>query len=541
MQVKQRFFQGLLVLILVSVIIFPVQAQTNLLQNGEFDGIYHGAGTAAYWESWSTNQPKTEAWMNIEPFFFPNTGQIKRSGDASQTIVRDGGTFTAAVWQRVDNIPQGTALRATAWVYYENGPGTNARVRIGIGSNTVDPINPTITWGGWMSNYNSWQQISVDAVVPAGSVTVFIYATQDFPNGGEGRNQVYIEDATLVVTGAGAVPTQSSASGGGVVVPVPTSTPLPAVAPAVSVQDTDPSDGITHVVRSGDTLAAIAVAYGTRTSVLRELNNLPQGSIIQPGQVIIVALPPKNSASAQPTAAAPAQVTPQSVTAQSTVPATQPAAPPTAASTATSLPPTSEPAAVEPTLDVTWTPSPVPPTPTPAATAAVTAGADGNPVLLEAGVCVTLFNDKNQNRLQSGDEPYLAGGEIRLVDRAGTDIGTRTTTADGEPACFVDIVPGNYSLSAIAPDGYGLTTPATLSITVQAGTQFQISFGAAQGVTVATAPTPDNQVIGDAAGAQSGGATTPADPRSLLGIIFIGLAGVVLVGGIVLSVIIRRL
>ncbi|MCU0511382.1 MAG: LysM peptidoglycan-binding domain-containing protein [Anaerolineae bacterium] len=530
-----RLWMFLLVLLPGSLLALPAQAQTNLLQNGSLDGQYGGIGTPAGWQGWFTNSPRTETWMNVDPFFFPHTADFKRSGNASQNIGRNGGTFTAAIWQRVDGIAQGTALRATAWVYLENASASGAAAYVGIGSNTTDPANPAITWSPAMTAVNSWQQVTVDAVVPAGSVTVFVYSDQRFPNGPEGPNQMYIEDVSLVATGTGAVPT---AAGGAV--PAATSVPVRPQAAFVNAQDTDASDGITHTVRSGDTLAAIAVAYGTTSSRLRELNNL-QGGFLQIGQVIIIATPeaaPAGEATTAPATAAEQSAppnTPAAVAAQATsVPPT--AIPPTDIPS-TAIPPTDIPPTATPSPEVSPTPTDIPPTATPAATAVVTAGATGNPVTREAGVCVVLFDDQNQNRLQGSTEPALAGGSIALVDRSGATLDTRTTTADGEPACFLEVLPGTYSLTATAPAGYGLTTPPVLSVSVQAGTQFQISFGAAAGVTAATAPTPDNPTTPATADAPA----TPEASRGMLGILFVGLAGVVLVGGLILAVIIRRL
>lgn len=564
MRQSRRIIQVVAVLCMaIALWTIPVQAQTNLLQNGTFDGTYHGMGTAPNWEGWYTNSPQTQGWMNVNPNFYPHTGSLKRGGSASQNIGRDGGTFTAAVWQRVDNMPEGTALTASAWVYMQTGSGAGARVRIGIGPNTTDPVNPAITWGDFNTSINSWVQISVNAVVPAGSATVFIYATQNFPNGPTGPQQVYIEDATLFATGTGTVPTPGG--GGGPVVPVATSTPRPIYAAEVGVQDTDPSDGITHTVQAGDTLAAIAVAYGTRTSVLRELNNLPQGSFLQVGQKIIIsppsaaaptsqpaepttnsvaAVPTTSSQAAEPTKAEPTTSSqPAEPTKEAAVPTEKPAEPTTEPTTASNPPtaaPTNTPVPPSATSDVSPTPSTVPPSSTPAATVVVTAGAQGNPTSIEAGVCVLMFDDKNQNRLQSADELPLAGGSITLIDRTGAEIDKATTTNDGEPSCFVDIVPGSYSLAGVPPSGYGLTTPGTLTVSVQAGNHFQISFGAAEGVEMAAAPTPDNQVITDATDA-NGATATSNDPRSILGVVFIGLAAVVLVGGLALAVVIRRL
>jgi hypothetical protein len=521
--------------LLLGVLVFPAQAQSNMLQNTGFETDYHGIGTAGSWEAWHFTQPKTQAWMNEKPEFFPHTGQNKK-GTQSQNIGRDGGTFTAGVWQRVDNVAAGTALTATMSIFMENGPNTGARVRLGIGSDTVDPVNPAITWGSWMTSANSWQTVSVSGVASGGSVTVFVYATQDYPNGPTGPNQIFLEDASLVVTGTGVVPTAGSP--GGPAVPVVPTTPPQIYAQSVSAQDTDASDGVKHTVQPGDTLAAIAIAYGTTVSNLRELNGLQQGSFLNIGQVLVVAQPPSSSA-AQPTAAsgttsettAEANTAPEST---ESVDATAPSVAAAATSVPTDLPaPTNTPAESP-------TPTTPPSTPTPAATAVVARGVDGNPVSLETGVCLMFFEDTNQNRLQDSAEKPIAEGKA-VLRQGEKEIQSLTSLGDGTFICFEDVATGSYLLLATAPDGYGLTTPGSLTVSIVAGTPFKISFGVAKGVTSVVAPTPDNQTLTDTANTDGGATSTTPDSRGMLGIIFVGLAGLVLVGGIVLAVVIRRL
>jgi LysM repeat protein len=519
-----------LVALLLGAFAFPAQAQTNMLQNTGFETDYHGIGTAGSWEGWYFTQPKTQSWMNEKPEFFPHTADFKK-GSQSQNIGRDGGTFTAGVWQRVDNVAAGTALTATMSVYMENGPNTGARVRLGIGSDTVDPVNPAITWGSFNTNANSWQTVSVSAIATGGSVTVFLYATQDYPNGPTGANQIYLEDASLVVTGTGAVPTAGSP--GDPVVPVVPTTPPQIYAPSVSAQDTDTSDGVKHTVQPGDTLAAIAIAYGTTVSRLRELNGLQQSAFLNIGQVLVVAEAPSSSAARPTTAAQSAAETTADAETTAEAEGTSVAVIAPVTSVPTELPAATNTPAESPT------PTTPPPTPTPAATAVVARGVDGNPVSLETGVCLMFFEDSNQNRLQDSAENPIAGGKA-VLRQGEEDIQTLTSLGDGTFICFEDVVTGNYLLVATAPDGYGLTTPGSLTVSIVAGTPFKISFGVAKGVTSVVAPTPDNQTITDEANAD-GGATSPSDSRGALGILFVGLAGVVLVGGIVLAVIIRRL
>lgn len=551
-----RHFYGMMaVLALLSLVITPAIAQGNMLQNPGFEGAdYGGLGVASGWIGWYTETPRTESWMNIKPEYFPNeVPPAVYEGRRAQKIGRGSGTFTGGVWQIVDGIAEGTRLRASAWVYIENIAGRGAQVKIGIGSNTGDNYLGNVTWSGWMTAVNSWQEVSVEAVVPSGRVTVFLYATQTYPND---PNNVYFDQASLVATGTGTVPTPGTpgtggdGSGSAPVVPVATSTPIQAIAQRVGVQDTDASDGIIHIVQSGDTLAAIAVAYGVPLSRIRELNSL-QGGFLAVGQQIVIQPPSENlgssassgggagtsgnNASGSGNTAAPTATT-ASIAAAAT---TQPTA-----TTESSIPllPTEENAATA-TPENTATHTPIPASPTPAATVPVTPGISGNPVELKQGVCVLMFNDKDQNRIQGSGEAPLAEGIITLAHPNGEEVATHVTTADTTPFCFEDVDSGNYLITAAAPAGYGLTTPASLTVSVQTGIPFRITFGAAEGVETVMIPTPENATISEATDDAGSAVETDGetDLRSILGLVFIGLAGVVLVGGIGLSLVIRRL
>ncbi|WP_067200618.1 LysM peptidoglycan-binding domain-containing protein [Microbacterium sp. XT11] len=81
--------------------------------------------------------------------------------------------------------------------------------------------------------------------------------------------------------------------------PVAPAAPAAVAAPALSAAQS-------HVVAAGDTLFGIAKTYGTTTATLYALNGLGPGSIIYPGQSIVVAAPPASSPAA---ASAPIQRT----------------------------------------------------------------------------------------------------------------------------------------------------------------------------------------------------------------------------------------
>lgn len=567
-----RVIGVLMVFWAVSMASLPLTAQgTNLLRNpgfeqgAEFGGNYRQIsasvedGTifnaAPGWGGWVALSPKTEAWMNEPPNAYPHSGGFKREGNFAQDISRGFGTFTASIYQQVPNIAEGTTLRFSVWVFQENVGESGAQTRVGIGSNAGgNPVTGQITWAPWSRAVQSWQRLTVEATVPAGEVTVFIYSTQTAPNN---PNAVYYDDAELIVVGEGTPDVGGGEDAAGTPRP-PTATPQ-TFAPFVNPQGADEGGRIVHTVQSGDTLAAISVAYGVPVSQIRQLNNLTT-DILQIGQQLLIreggAAPADDDDDADENpvgttvAVAPTLDLASEIV---TAPTTTLAAP-------TQPEPTEEPTeevTEEPTEDVTEevteapaeptsseppTITPIPPTPTEAPPAPVESGASGDPIELEAAVCVLIFEDTDQNRIQSPGEALLPEGEITLSNAASEVVATYTTTGD-EPHCFESLAMGSYTAVAMPPEGYGLTTPRSLVVNIQPGARFQIAYGAAEGVAVAAVPTPDPAEEDESlpvVRTDPDTETTP-DLGSMAGLLVLGLAGVVLVGGAVIALIARRL
>ena len=84
----------------------------------------------------------------------------------------------------------------------------------------------------------------------------------------------------------------------------------------------------------------------------------------------------------------------------------------------------------------------------------------------------------------------VAGGTITVSDE--TDANAQAHATEEEVFCFEELTPGRYTIVATPPDGFGLTTPGVLNITMQPGARIDLQFGVDAGVEAAIIPTADN-------------------------------------------------
>jgi len=571
---------ALLVLVVLSGTMLTTAQGDNKLVNGGLEegdfGPYLGrrGGTfpiylPASWNYWfaapTSDRTNMGERTSIQPH--PGPGPDVHGGSRALNISCGYFTCTAAIFQTVNNIQAGTNVQASAWSQVKAcnlGGGTSCGSAVESGSQTrigidptggSDPNNPAIVWSAFVAPHDQWLSQSVSATATGTSVTVFLYSTQANISD---LNKTYWDDASLTGGGSG-----GSAPGVTPAAP-PTATPPPYVAFVVP-QGQQPDGSIIHTVQNGDTMDSIAYAYGTTRSELLKLNNLQSANFIFPGQKLIVK-PPTKAAEATPEATTQAtaqQTGGENVTAPSSSttvpkPTTASASPATTsesdvtsvAAVATDVPatpqptevaPTNEPATAQPTADSsqpTNTPEPT----KPLATAPVVVANAGalDPSAVTAQVCVLLFEDANQNRIQETGENLLAGGDISVV-KGGDPAGTHTTDGKGEPYCFDKLAAGDYVVSAKAPDGYGLTTPDQLRVQLQPGSVINLVFGAAKGVQPVQPPTADANAVAMAATPASSTPQPIANQLlSISGLVVFGLAAVVLIGGIGLAIVLRR-
>ena len=491
----------------------PAQAQAggNLLVNGDFE---MGAGEAWPFQDGIPEVQIAPGWRAYYVDNRPAYAKIPyhcapedincawgrpefRGASAAEFAYRIHGGFLsqkyfswnrqheAGLYQQVSNIQPGTPLRfqvyMQTWSCLPEGEWNNCptghlsnqpapmHTRVGIDpTGGANPWAATVIWSAEIDAYDVWTLFSVDAVAQASTVTVFTYSRADWPEPWPRiSNDVYIDDAILIVIGQGQVqPTPAPATTPAATPTTPVATPegTPTLPPTPAPTSTPRPDGaVVHVVQAGDTLFAIAARYSVPLEELRRLNagTLGPNDLIMVGQELII--------SGAPLTPVP---TPKAV-------ATTP------------VPPTPTPTPT-PTATATLTPAPTP-TATP------------TPPEEKAAFCVLAYHDANADRTrQPASEALIAGVAISLAG-AGGPAGAYTTDGISEPYCFQNLEAGNYTVQQTPAAGYTSAEPAERQVLLAPGQTATLELGYQQ---QAEQPTPE-MVETPAAESETETAATP--------------------------------
>lgn len=133
------------------------------------------------------------------------------------------------------------------------------------------------------------------------------------------------------------------------------------------------------------------------------------------------------------------------------------------------------PVEITPTPGPTLTPTPVLPTPT------------SRPGI--ATLCILLYDDLNGDSLRQGSEIAIPDGVLSFSNRTGSVSESLKSPPGEEPVCFENLPEGVYSISVAVPEGYNATTETDYQLTLKAGDETYINFGAqANSQTLAEAP-----------------------------------------------------
>ncbi len=102
-------------------------------------------------------------------------------------------------------------------------------------------------------------------------------------------------------------------------------------------------------------------------------------------------------------------------------------------------------------------------------------------------ICVSVFEDNNENGIRDGSEPALSGAVVTLSLEDGMVLLSHTTANEAE-YCFEGLVARAYRLSFEPGSGYTATTRDALGVDLAAGGHLDVTFGAARTVASLSAP-----------------------------------------------------
>ena len=511
----------------------PALAQGPLLQNPGMQGTYTSfregekpLRVPVGWNVWL--HPRSGDHFNrgdkvdIQPH--PGPGPSPQEGSRALAIDCGYVTCTVAVYQHV-SVPAGHNVTAGAWSHIRacNPPkgGTSCGSAVESGSQTrigIDPNggnNPNdgdVVWSNWSQPHDRWAQITVNATTTGSTATLFLYSTQ---SNVAVINKTYWDNTSFSSSGPVSV---TSVEEEAVVEVVQPPTAVPQV-PFVARQQAADDGSLVHVVRPGNTIDSIAVAYDMTRAELLALNpRITNPRIISIGQEIIVRRAGGGSA--------PGESAADEAPDEAVAPEAERESPPETVTGTRDTVRQGSRRAVTSEVGADYAPAPVSVADLPAM----------DPLAMRASVCVTLFDDVNRNRLREPGEAPLPNGML-FLQGAATDARMASGT---EASCFEDLVGGAWLLEVDAPAGFGLTTSRQLQLAVPAGAQLEIAVGAAAGLQAVDVPPPDevhvfsDDVIQDTS-------APPLDTLfSNIAYVAFALAGLVLIAGGVLTLSLRR-
>jgi LysM repeat protein len=375
------------------------------------------------------------AWHN--PEFRDTKGVVLgpsriHSGSNSQKYFTFWSVHEAGVMQTVA-VPPGATLRFSAWMHawstnqdgreefpdsYVSSGQSSMHMKVGIDPcGGEDPWSPNIVWGLEHDSYDQFGYYEVRATAQCDKVTVF---THSMPEKAMKHNDVYVDDAELVIIDtsgvvqpapAASVSQPASANSAPQSPSVVNTAPAPTALPR-------PDGAVVHVVKAGDTIFGLALQYGVQMDQILQLNGLTKDSYIHVGQELVISAPPVTSTPASPDASP--------------------------APTATSLP----------------------------ATAVAMAEPSGKTQL-----CVRAFDDQNADGVMGRGEQLLKDTLFQVTDRSGQTIVSYTSDGMSEPHCFARLIPGEYLVSVIPAPGAQPTSDQRWSVVLDKGTTATVSFG----------------------------------------------------------------
>jgi LysM repeat protein len=458
----------------------------NLLANPSFEGQYSSyipetpqeladcprnicttAQLPQGWKPWWVKERPTD----VNPEYKPAEGNVGgnriHSGSRAAQYFSFWSTHKAGLRQTV-TVPANAVLEFSifgqAWMTEDDNASVSDRsgtpnMQIGIDpTGGTNPYSPNVVWSGYQQPFDAYVRFAVQAQAQGEQVTVFTFSAPSVnpnsPEYGFKHNDIYWDDASLVVVGAGSAPAVAPAGGGGdgaaaapaapAYVPGPTATPN--------------AEGIIYAeVQSGDSIWALAARAGISLDEILELNQMGKDDLLRPGDLVIVGHgePP----GAEPAADAQAS----SEEAVSEAPAeSQPEAEATPEATA------------EPPAEVT----------------------DAKVSDSGVAVCLMAFDDVDGNGVQDAGDGLKSDVAFTISDGQSV-VSNYVTDGESEPFCVSLPGPGSYRVARSLLPNEVLTTAGDRAVSLSEGSTLDLEFGST--MSDATVAMASNETGGQAA------------------------------------------
>jgi LysM repeat protein len=198
----------------------------------------------------------------------------------------------AGLMQQVQGIPPGARVRFSiwmqAWMCYNpsecgkdgvrSDQPADMHLRVGIDPlGGTDPVTGTVVWAAEQPAWDNFVLFVVETEAISDTVTVFTHSRAEWP-WARINNDVYLDDASLVIVGAYPATTTVTAS------------VAMTGAPATATRTPTPfaESAITYTIGMGDTWFNIALKHGIQITDLLQLNGFTTRTELYLGQMIVV-------------------------------------------------------------------------------------------------------------------------------------------------------------------------------------------------------------------------------------------------------------
>jgi LysM repeat protein len=273
----------------------PLAQGSVALGNASFE-----QGTTNGWVFWSKPEEIVKIGKDLDinnswytPMFVPNQDSSRvHSGGQALEINNEYRRWRGGVYQTVSATP-GTKVIFRIWAQGYTTTGQKMIVRAGIDPNGGTSVDAA-TWGGTAWPGESYLQVSTPEVTVGGGGRVTVFTLAEAPSPDQ-KTAIFFDDASLEITGQAQAQATTPAQ------PAPQPTTPPVVAQPIQAAQPQADGSIVYIVKSGDTLGAIAAVHNTTVDSIMQLNGL-SSTIISVGQELIIRAPTAAPTATQPPA-----------------------------------------------------------------------------------------------------------------------------------------------------------------------------------------------------------------------------------------------